>query len=364
MQYNLHHSVAGNSGRPGFADAPARSLEKVETMTQIAADRRQNFHLNEHRQIAQGHPEIAEFARDRTVEVSYPFGVFNLEITNRCPMKCVMCPRTNDMTRDEGHMSFDLFRKVIDELVECNPEWSAQVPVRLHGFGEVAVHPQFDRFIRYGEECGVNICLSVNPIVLTPEISDRLLQADPSLVYMSLDGHDDETFVKIRGLPHAYGQSKANLLRFLQWKRQRGITTKIVFSMIDFYLNGESINVARDFWSTVDGIDEIRIKPFCNWDGNADHVNELISIDDRSQVLNKRTGPVVCQWPWTSVTVLWDGSVVPCCFDFDKRYVLGNAEVESLTEIWQGPRMRDLRREFISGEVTNSLCQNCTNLRV
>jgi radical SAM protein with 4Fe4S-binding SPASM domain len=237
------------------------------------------------------------------------------------------------------------------------------VPIRLHGFGESAVHPQFDHFIRYAEERGVNTCLSVNPIVLTPEISDRLLDAGPSLLFMSLDGHDDETFSQIRGLPHAYGRSKANLLRFLDCKRQRGITTKIVLSMIDFSLNDKSIGVAREYWSGIDGIDDIRIKPFCDWDGNATSVNQLIGINSNPAAAHSRTGPVVCQWPWTSVTILWDGSVVPCCFDFDKRYVLGNAGSESLQEIWQGPRLRALRREFITGDVTNSLCRNCSSLR-
>jgi len=332
-------------------------------VTNTPAERTQDFRLIDSAQIADWHARIASLAQERTVDVPYPFAIFNIEITNRCPLKCVMCPRTHDMTRAEGDMEFDLFRKIVDELAEQNPDWSTLVPVRLHGFGESTVHPEFDRFIRYAEERGVNTCLSVNPIVLTAEISDRLLEAGPSLLYISLDGHDDETFLQIRGLPHAYGRSKGNLLRFVEWKRQRGITTKIVLSMIDFSLNARSIGLARDYWSTIAGIDEIRIKPFCDWDGNASSVNQLVDINNRPNAADDRTRPVVCRWPWTSVTITWDGSVVPCCFDFDKRYELGNAGSESLQQIWQGQRMRALRQEFITGEVTNPLCRNCSSLR-
>jgi radical SAM protein with 4Fe4S-binding SPASM domain len=257
-------------------------------------------------------------------------------------------------------MDLSIFRKIIDELVRCNPAWSNEVPVRHHGFGESLVHPHFDEFIRYAETHGVRTCLSINPIVLTRAIADRLLQAAPSLLYISLDGHNDDTFVQIRGLPHAYERSKDNLLEFLHSKRQKGIQTRVVLSMIDFFLNDQSVAVAQRYWSEVDGIDEVRIKPFCTWDGNAANVNQLVDIKEQ---IETPQGPVTCRWPWTSVTVLWDGDVVPCCFDFDKRYVLGNVASEALAAIWKGPRMRELRRQFVTAEVTNTLCKNCQSLR-
>jgi radical SAM protein with 4Fe4S-binding SPASM domain len=322
---------------------------------------RSDFELDDGKQIARWLAKNEAF-RERSLDVLHSFGVFNIEITNRCPLKCVMCPRTLDMTRAEGLMDFSIFRKIIDELMCCNPAWSNKVPVRLHGFGESLVHPQFDEFIRYAEARGVQTCLSINPIVLTRAIADRLLQAAPSLLYISLDGHNDDTFVRIRGLAHAYERSKDNLLQFLHSKRKKCVQTRIVLSMIDFCLNEHSVAVAQRYWSEVDGIDEVRIKPFCTWDGNAPNVNKLVEIKGRVERETPQ-GPVTCQWPWTSVTVLWDGDVVPCCFDFDKRYVLGNVATESLAAIWKGPRMRELRREFGTGDVTNALCTNCTSLR-
>lgn len=110
-------------------------------MSNRPAGRPQNFELDDGKQLVAYQARFAEFARDRPLDVPYPFAVFNIEITNRCPLKCVMCPRTHDMTRAEGHMGFDLYRKLIDELAGHNPDWSAHVPVRLHGFGESTVHP-------------------------------------------------------------------------------------------------------------------------------------------------------------------------------------------------------------------------------
>ena len=62
------------------------------------------------------------------------------------------------------------------------------------------------------------------------------------------------------------------------------------------------------------------------------------------------------------MSIAWDGDVVPCCFDYDKKIVLGNIENETLSEIWNGTKMHDLRREFITNHVCNSLCRNCEAL--
>jgi radical SAM protein with 4Fe4S-binding SPASM domain len=322
-----------------------------------------NFELDDGRQIAAWQAKTRDLGPDRSVDVPYPFAVFNIEITNHCPLKCVMCPRTEDMRRPEGLMDFAVFRKIIDELASCNPEWSTEVPVRLHGFGESLVHPRFDEFIAYAEAQGVRTCLSINPILLTPGIAERLLEAAPSLLYVSLDGHDDETFMRIRGLPNAYGRSKANLLRFLELKRSRNTSTRVVLSMIHFFLNDQSLEIAKGYWSEVDGIDQVRVKPFCTWDGNSESVNKLVHLTAAIEPSEAPDRPVTCRWPWTSVTILWDGDVVPCCFDFDKRNVLGNVAMEPIAAIWQGPRMRQLRNEFVTGEVTNNLCRNCASLR-
>ena len=339
---------------------PVHALVLENAGNGAAGERRSaGFALLEGEQIVSVHARIPAVAANRTAEVAYPFAVFNIEITNRCPLRCVMCPRTNDMTRSQGHMDFDLFRSIIDELVLLNPTWSETVPVRLHGFGESLVHPQFDRFIQYAENQGVRTCLSINPLVLTEDVRARLLAAAPSLLYISLDGHDDETFERIRGVRKAYDRSKANLLAFLAEKRDHNVRSKIVVSMINFALNRESIEECKAYWAGLDGVDEFRTKPFTTWDGNSESVNRLTSI---SAAGAPRHVQVTCRWPWTAMTVLWDGDVVPCCNDFDKRYVLGNLHQESLSAVWNGVRMKSLRAEMVNGAVGNSLCKSCENL--
>ena len=63
------------------------------------------------------------------------------------------------------------------------------------------------------------------------------------------------------------------------------------------------------------------------------------------------------------MTVTWDGGVVPCCYDYDKKYVLGNVKDRMFAEIWNGDQMRELHRQFVANEVSIDLCRRCPKLR-
>ena len=43
-----------------------------------------------------------------------------------------------------------------------------------------------------------------------------------------------------------------------------------------------------------------------------------------------------CPTLWTNLSILWDGRVVPCCFDIDAEYVAGDLQKNALEEIWKG----------------------------
>jgi radical SAM protein with 4Fe4S-binding SPASM domain len=66
-----------------------------------------------------------------------------------------------------------------------------------------------------------------------------------------------------------------------------------------------------------------------------------------------------CVRTWFSTVVLCDGSVVPCCFDKDGDYVMGNLLTQSFSEIWHGDRYREFRRQTLRRRAY-PICNNCT----
>lgn len=302
------------------------------------------------------YPEAPLGFETRPIEVDYPFVLQDIELTNHCPMKCVMCPRTHSMTRELGHMSFATFKNLIDQWHALDPTYGNSRVVWLHHYGESLVHPQFDKFIKYGRTLGVPVGLSINPLILTPPIAKRLIESEPHTLWIALDGHDNESFENVRGVPRAYEKSKLNALRFAEMKAASECSTNVELIMINFPQNGPSIDQVTEFWSKIAGIDKFQAKPFTTWDGSVEIINALNPDPDKMKARQ------LCNFPWAKLSVLYTGDIVACCYDYDGKYVLGNVNRETLSEIWNGPRIKHLRSSLNSGLVLNRMCQNCENL--
>jgi radical SAM protein with 4Fe4S-binding SPASM domain len=303
-----------------------------------------------------GSPPVHE----RSPYADHPFGLYNIELTNKCPMKCVMCPRTKNMTRPQGFMDYRLFQRAIDELASANPSFAREHVVWLHHFGESLLHPRFGDCIRYAASKGVLTGLSINPFMLSESVAEELIGAAPSALYISLDGHDDESFYRIRGMKKGYQASHDRLMYFLDLKNRRRANIQIVVSMIDFPMNKASIQARESYWQNIAGVDQFLCKDFSTWDGNATDINLLADRGLDAGAVDRSV--VECTLPWEVMTIAWNGDVLSCCYDYDARVVLGNIGEQMLSTIWNGEKMQFLRKEFIANKVANPLCKNCEKL--
>ncbi len=306
--------------------------------------------------------QTINFQSERKITVAHPFGIFNIELTNHCPMKCVMCPRTHHMTREQGFMDIEIFKKIIDELAEANPSFhhNHNRVVWLHHFGESLLHPQFETCIKYAAHKGIYTGLSINPMMLNDKTASSLISSGLHILYLSLDGHDDESFFKIRGINNMYTISRRRIYDFLNLKKENFSEMKIILSMIDFSLNDKSVSAVKDEWEFNKEINGFLLKNFTTWGGAIPEINDFAPESIKTKKGDCIT--VTCPFPWTNMTVTWDGDVVPCCFDYNKKFVIGNVRTNSLSYIWNDFPLQNLRNEFIENKVTNALCKNCDNL--
>ena len=64
-----------------------------------------------------------------------------------------------------------------------------------------------------------------------------------------------------------------------------------------------------------------------------------------------------CSWPWDTLVMLCDGRLVCGCADPYAKRVLGDARKTSMTEVWNGPVITDLRRDLNAGG--SAFCGDC-----
>jgi radical SAM protein with 4Fe4S-binding SPASM domain len=111
------------------------------------------------------------------------------------------------------------------------------------------------------------------------------------------------------------------------------------------------------------GIDEVAFKTaqiYDYEDGSA-----LIQYSRYKQLPNgkwtiKNTLVNHCWKMWHSCIITWDGKVVPCCFDKDAHYQLGEMDNESFATIWQGEAYQQFRASLIRSRSEIEMCKNCS----
>lgn len=277
--------------------------------------------------------------------------VFQIEVTNRCPMQCEMCPRTHAMTRQLGFMDAPVYRRIIDEAAATTSR------VFLHHFGDSLLHPELGAFIRYAEDRKIQTYLSANPVLLTERRIRALVDNGLHELVLSLDGVTPETSAVVRGDAARNVELAERRTRdLIAYRRQAG--SRKPFLILQMVRQKQNVHEVEEWlrkWEAVDGVDQVKVKSYMNWNGSDETINRL-------RIKPGAVSGVVCDKPWTSLTILWDGRVVPCCFDYDGIETLGNVTEQSLREIWESGRLRYLRACHRDGRVDDvPLCRDCTD---
>ncbi len=287
------------------------------------------------------------YYRKRTRSRGFPLRL-NIESTNRCNLKCKMCPHgLGGIKRPIGSMTLPLFKKIVDESKK-KTEF-----IYLHLFGEPLLNKNICNFIEYCTENDILTGMASNGCFLTKEISEKLINTGLNFLILSLDGLSKESYENIR-IGANFDVVYSNIRSFIKKKDEK--KSKIPYTVIQMIEMKENSDQAHSFNEMWRGLRTTipYVKQCADWGGQ---VEKLPAILHRYPPTEKRAH---CGSLWTELTILWDGSVVPCCVDFDKKYVLGNVTERSLSEIWNGHSMQELRKKLINGKHNEiALCKNC-----
>ena len=277
--------------------------------------------------------------------------VHQIEPTNHCPYTCEMCPRTKHMTRSLGFMDLDLYQKVIDEVA------TFEAPVRskeieLFHFGESLLHPHLDRMVAQAAGRGLHAVLSVNAPELVPAVAERMLASGPAKLIASLDGYDAQSYRQIRGNRADFAKAFANLQALARLVREHPTRTEVCIRMIRMHRNADHLARFQEEWEGL-GL-RVELRPFFPWTEK-----DLTGLGE----VKKYPPFMPCPFPWQYLVIQWDGTVVPCCRDYNAVNVMGNVATQTLREIWNSPTYEAFRRQHRTGCFGgNTFCADCTDL--
>jgi len=271
-----------------------------------------------------------------------------IEPTNRCNLKCVMCPNQQFQPDDLGFMEFRLFKKIVDEISEFVYD------INLHHRGEPTLHPELPEMIRYAKARGLSVKLHTNGTLLNRRMAERILNSGLDLISFSFDGFEAEVYEHIRKGAH-FQRTLGNIIGFLELRRSAGLTKpKAVMEIMEFDSARTDPEIKTRLMQDLvkKGMDRIILKQPHNWGGN----------------LQLNTGAsqayAPCTFPWHALVVSWDGKVGPCPHDFFGKIVLGDARLQYLRDIFNGLPMQRLRKNMELGfKSIESPCKECDSVR-
>ncbi len=265
-----------------------------------------------------------------------------VETTAKCNLYCPMCPRETHPQPKED-MTDEVFERLVQE------SGPAAEHMMLIGLGEPLLDPKiFDR-IEYCDRHGVYTLLSTNGTLLDEEAAARLLDTPLEHITFSFDGATKETFEHYRKGAR-FEKVRDNFVRFARMKNERRAGLQIVVQMVQMDGNTAETRAFMDFWRSVPGVDQVRLK------------------QDETNVLQPDAGhgsgdwKYPCHYLWRGpMYVKHNGDIYPCCQSYmlDGKPV-GHVGEQSIEEIWNSDEVRRMRRlhaQGRGGEV--EICSRC-----
>lgn len=290
----------------------------------------------------------------------YPKELF-IEPTNICNAKCPLCPTgTGKLKREKGYMSFETFKKIIDEV-----RFYSQT-IYLWNLGEPFLNEDIFKMISYAKKFGLFVMSSTNGYAFKDKQSiAKLIDSGLDRLIVGIDGIDQQTFSKYRkGL-------RLNLvLKGLEQLNVRKRKLKVDHPWIDFQFivmkhNQNQIKQAsvlakklgthfRPKFLSMEMVDN---KNPQNWLPDKDTLR-IYKQSGNEFMLKRKMINNTCT-AWDSMVINWDGTVNPCIFDYYSNIVLGKIPRSSVHEIWTVKKFTDFRRKVLMNRSDVKICRTC-----
>ena len=285
----------------------------------------------------------------------------SFEPTTSCNLRCPECPSgLRSFTRPTGMLQEDLFKQTIDELHET------LLYLIFYFQGEPYLHPQFIELVQYAAQKGIYTATSTNAHYLTDAAARKTVESGLDRLIISIDGTTQDTYQQYRvgGKLEKVLEGTRNVIK---WKKQlNSKTPHVVFQFLVVKPNEHQIAEVQQLAKDL-GVDEVGLKTAQIYD--YEQGSELMPTIDKYARYAKQTDGTYriknkfidhCWKMWHSCVITWDGLVVPCCFDKDAHYRLGDLKAQTFSELWQSKPYQDFRKSLIRSRSEIEMCKNCT----
>ncbi len=286
--------------------------------------------------------------------------ILTIEPTNLCNLHCPLCiTGSGQLRRSQGRMSLETFRKILHILGDDI------FFLLLYHQGEPYLNPDFLEMVRLAKQKNIYCTTSTNGHYFDEATIRKTIESGLDSMIVSLDGVTQESYARYRvngKLQNVLQGTK----RFMEIKREMHSKTPLIaLQFLVMKHNEHEIPAVRKLAKEL-GVDRLLIKTI-----------EVHSVQEARQWLPqnkkyrryhfdgqnlvvKNAEKKSCPRPWLSTLINWDGGLVPCCFDKNGDYQMGNIlNTGQFDEIWFGEKFQAFRTRLNTDRKSIDMCRNC-----
>ena len=204
--------------------------------------------------------------------------------------------------------------------------------------------------IAYAKNSGIKkVGIFTNASLLKLDLAERLFASGIDHITISFDALTEQTFKEIRpGLN--FQDINMNIVNLITLrKNQKRKTPFIAIEFVRMQRNAIEAEPFRRKWEKI--VDAVYISDMVNWGG----VNQQKSADGFTYKIRRP-----CYMLWKDMVIFMDGRVTLCCYDCEGSVILGDANRQSLKEIWTGEKLAEIRKIHLNQEFEKiPICAKC-----
>jgi radical SAM protein with 4Fe4S-binding SPASM domain len=284
----------------------------------------------------------------------------SVEPTTACNLGCPECPSgLKSFNRPTGNLKLEHFQRWI-------VEWKKHlVHLNFYFQGEPFIHPQILQMVSLAKQNGIYTAISSNGHFFSDKVVDQLIDSGLDRLIISMDGFSQSVYEQYRKNGNVE-EVKCGVERLLAARSKRKRGPHIILQVLVVKPNESEVEQIKH-WAQTLGVDQVKLKTAQLYHPHENH--PLLPTQEKY----RRYEPMEngewrikndlgnqCWRLWSGCVITWDGRVVPCCFDKDAKYDMGNLNESSLKEIWDHDLYRSFRKKLLLGRKEIDICSNCS----
>lgn len=272
-----------------------------------------------------------------------------IENTTYCGANCIMCPRDKYEYCFE-HMSTDFFKNVLDQAVDLGA-----ISLDTCGFGDAFTDPEFERKLEYLK--------TKYPFMKTYVSSTCHLINSKRIIWVckyvdtlkiSMYGFSKEVYEKIHRGSLKYEKVFENISNIVSLPS--GKKPYIIMLFLLLPENEHQLEEWKAYWEPK--VDEIMIwKPHTFVGGYGSPI-----YDEQKKYPRKVKS---CGRPFVGdIYVHVNGQVSVCCFDYNRKLIIGDLKNQTLREVLESKEIEKIREVHKKKNFSESdlLCKSCDQI--